>query len=296
MEYRKYPGKLILLGEYSILRGSKALAIPVHRYFGRWEFKPNTQLFRKICAPLISFLSDIPDLVEVDLKTFKEELDHGLYFASNIPIGAGLGSSGAFSAAIFDRFVSNEVKSDLKQNLTLLKEKLGFIESFFHGKSSGTDPLVSYLDHMVLIQDKEVRLLNQLSDHIFPNFYILNTRIPRNTQELIGHFNALMSNPSFEESFETDYIPEVNQAIDHFLKNQSSSFSESMRTISYFQYQRMSLFIPQEIGRLWQNGLLKDQYYMKLCGAGGGGTMLIYCESKATIEDLMSQYDISRVQ
>jgi mevalonate kinase len=33
-----YPSKLLLFGEHTVLRGSQALAMPLLKYGGRWQF------------------------------------------------------------------------------------------------------------------------------------------------------------------------------------------------------------------------------------------------------------------
>jgi len=77
-------------------------------------------------------------------------LNEGLAFESNIPIGFGLGSSGALSAGVYDSFCLAKAND----NLELTKKHLAQIESYFHGSSSGTDPLVSFLQQGVYIESK----------------------------------------------------------------------------------------------------------------------------------------------
>ena len=65
-----------------------------------------------------------------------------------------MGSSGALVAAVYDRYAKDKIT--VLENLTKIKlQKLKLIfsqmESFFHGKSSGLDPLNSYLSLPILI-------------------------------------------------------------------------------------------------------------------------------------------------
>ena len=81
-----------------------------------------------------------------------------MYFDSSIPQGYGVGSSGALVAAIYDKYATDKIT--VLENLTrekLLKLKIIFskMESFFHGKSSGLDPLNSYLSLPILINSKD---------------------------------------------------------------------------------------------------------------------------------------------
>jgi len=81
-----------------------------------------------------------------------------MYFDSSIPQGYGVGSSGAIVAAFYDKYAQNKIT--VLENLTrekLLKLKTIFseMESYFHGKSSGLDPLNSYLSLPILINSKD---------------------------------------------------------------------------------------------------------------------------------------------
>ena len=79
------------------------------------------------------------------------------YFDSSIPQGYGVGSSGALVASIYDQYAADKIT--ILENLTRdkllnLKAIFSLMESFFHGKSSGLDPLNSYLSLPILINSK----------------------------------------------------------------------------------------------------------------------------------------------
>ena len=80
-----------------------------------------------------------------------------MYFDSSIPQGYGIGSSGALVASIYDQYAEDKIT--ILENLTRdkllnLKAIFSLMESFFHGKSSGLDPLNSYLSLPILINSK----------------------------------------------------------------------------------------------------------------------------------------------
>jgi mevalonate kinase len=45
-------------------------------------------------------------------------------------------------------------------------------------------------------------------------------------------------------------------------------------------------FIPSKVKKIWQEGLDTKSFYMKLCGAGGGGFFLIYSEARPILTDI----------
>ena len=69
-----------------------------------------------------------------------------------------LGVSGALVASIYDKYAQNKItvlENLTREKLLQLKEVFAQMESFFHGKSSGLDPLNSYLSLPILINSKD---------------------------------------------------------------------------------------------------------------------------------------------
>ena len=96
--HTKVPGKWILSGEHTVIRGGTAIALPHPELYLELNFSPSKQqgLLIKPCshAPLMKFLiKEILSILDV-----KEYPNGTLNIYSNIPKGAGLGSSAALCA------------------------------------------------------------------------------------------------------------------------------------------------------------------------------------------------------
>src|SRR5690606_7039070 len=109
-----------------------------------------------------SYLEDLQNeqeaVVNFDIETLKADIESGLYFDSSIPQGYGVGSSGALVAAIYDQYANDKItvlENLTREKLLQLKNIFGKMESFFHGKSSGLDPLNSYLSIPILINSAD---------------------------------------------------------------------------------------------------------------------------------------------
>ena len=182
-----YNAKLLLFGEHIVLQGAQALAIPWAAYQGTWQWSASLQkeMLQQQLPQLLAYLEQLEQeerlLRPMKLKAFAENLKQGIYFDSNIPIGYGAGSSGALCAAIYDRYcIDPSAKSDFKA----LKQELGQIESFFHGSSSGTDPLICYLNQAILIQaDGAMKSLKLGFEKLAQpyQFFVIDTGIRRQT-------------------------------------------------------------------------------------------------------------------
>ena len=152
--------KILLFGEYGIIEDSKGLSIPYNFFNGALKFsKVETKDSKKSNQILLQFhkyLSGIHDL-DLDLSKFEKDLGKGIFFDSSIPQGYGVGSSGAIVAAVYDKYAKSKIKisENLNRNkLVDLRNIFSQMESFFHGKSSGLDPLNSYLSIPILIESK----------------------------------------------------------------------------------------------------------------------------------------------
>ena len=147
------------------------------------------------------------------------------------------------------------------------------MESFFHGKSSGIDPIVSYLKEPVSISlqgvDK-VRIPPSFAIQIF----LLDSFTPRNTEHWVQHFQQKkQSSPVFKQA--VDMLTEINESImTSYLEGDEDSFWPTGKVLSHHQFDHFRDFIPESHQNIWENSLLKDDYFLKICGAGGGGFTL----------------------
>jgi len=276
-----YPAKILLFGEYGIILNSMALAIPYPRFSGQFrlpgtypndhsktEEESNSEL-KKLLAFLLS-QSDKFNFIH--LERFEYEINRGLYFDSSVPVGSGLGSSGALTAAIYERYLIQPLQNDYQS----IKSKLGAIETCFHGNSSGFDPLISLLKKPVMMDSKS-SIVSDFDLSPFFNHYtlfLINTHSKGNTGALVNHFMENYHHPEFKARIDNDYIPITNQVIEAVIKSDFGSFDELIAMYSKFQLSHFEAMIPQSIRKYFERGINTDDFYLKLCGSGGGGHIL----------------------
>lgn len=287
---RNYPAKLLLFGEHVLLLGASALAVPVPAFSGRWEMAASDSCdpaHRKILFQFAD--SDILGRVSgLDTNRFREELSAGLSFVSNIPTGYGLGSSGALCAAIYDRYVTDKT-SDAGE----LKRILGGMESFFHGSSSGIDPLTSYLHAPLLIQNKtEVSLAPVSNGQDAPLLFLIDTQTPRQTGPLVQWFIRQSKEPAFATALETELLPSHEAMLQAWMHGDAAAFWIHLRQVSAFQFAHFHPMIAPGIYATWEKSLDNQDYSLKICGAGGGGFMLGFARNRAAIQALEASFPI----
>jgi mevalonate kinase len=275
---RKYHAKLLLFGEYTINEGSNALAIPYRELFGLWSFEHKEShkavISRQNLYEFLVFLkrknleAEVP---KIDTQKFEQDLDNGLWFDSNIPSGYGMGSSGALCAAIYDTYCLEK-----KREIIEIKKGLSQLECYFHGKSSGVDPLVSYFNSAILISKNKIEIINSFDIEMLKgevNIFLIDSGKPRKTTELVDNFINKRINKDFVENFINPTLVLIEKLV-YKLFNKKGDILSYVKEISLLQHQYMQEMILEEHQSIWKSGIDYDNYYLKLCGAGGGGFIL----------------------
>jgi len=277
-----YYSKLLLFGEHTVVKGSRALAVPYARYSGKWSFEEHKNQ-RKSADALRSFCDHLMQheslLHQFNLTQFSEDLKRGLWFDSNIPTGYGLGSSGSVCAAVYDRYGVDKLDKKKAASLSGLKSTFAQMESYFHGSSSGTDPLICYLNKAVILQKNDLNTVSLLRlNEGKSGMFLLNTHIPRKTGPLVRLFLDKCENPAFNQLIENELALYTDNCINAFLQKNTTVLFDNLRKLSDFQYQYLPEMIPEKFRKIWLDGLTSGDYILKLCGAGGGGFMLGFTE------------------
>lgn len=292
----KYNSKILLFGEYSLLYDSMALTMPYENYSGSWSVAkakdkehPLVKYSNDCLMKLAYFLADHIDYnFEINTQEFLKDLENGLYYESNIPQGYGLGSSGSVVAAVFSRYtkVKNSV-NDILLNLSSdkmerLRSSLGKVESHFHGSSSGIDPLSILLNKPLLYKSKDDIQLTELPTYNENGkncIFLLNTNQERNTNELVEKFKNLCKQKAFKTKLDIELIPQTNECINLFLANDSEKLYYHINKLVEFQLENMDFLIPDNFQQLVKDGLKNGDYFLKICGAGGGGFILGFTQN-----------------
>jgi mevalonate kinase len=283
---RIHPSKILLLGEYAIIYNSMALAVPFPQYFGKMNFpmsacelKENELRSNQILKRFYGFIVENKDKAFnqlFDFNSFKNDLEMGLYFDSNIPEGLGLGSSGAVCASVYQRYFQNSFHNYTESSdLEKIKEHLAFLESFFHGKSSGIDPLVSFFQKPLLFEQGQVKLLDLKFDFLRNiHVFLIDTQVYRKTDVWVSLFLKNCESAAYLKLIKEKYIPYNEACIRALLLGERDTFFEQLYQLSRFQFDHFHVFIPKSMVPIWKQGLDTGDYYLKLNGAGGGGTIL----------------------
>ena len=240
-------------------------------------------------------------VAKLDLVRFKSDLKNGLAFDSTIPQGFGVGSSGALVAAIYNEYAIDKIDAENinKTELTELKQIFGQMESHFHGKSSGLDPLICYLNLPVIIKSKEdldtVGLPSQKVNSQGAIF-LLNTNEPGETQPMVQLFMEKMKEQGFRKMVKTELKKYNDECIATFLKGDFVPLFKNLKKLSAILLQNFSPMIPDQFQSIWKKGIESGDYYLKLCGSGGGGYILGFTRDYEQAKVQLKDYKLELVQ
>ncbi|MGY8946333.1 MAG: mevalonate kinase family protein [Flavobacteriales bacterium] len=298
--------KILLFGEYGIIKNSKGLSIPYNFFKGGFKLgdlnndevnksNKNLKLFK-------DFISKIDkNIVVFDLNKMNDDLILGMYFDSTIPQGYGVGSSGALVAAIYDRYAQNKItilENLTKDKILVLKNIFSEMESFFHGKSSGLDPLNSYLSLPILIHSK-----NQVETTGIPSqsangkgaVFLLDSGESSDTAPMVEIFFESMKNKDYSKMIKEDFIFTTDNCVEDFLNADFKSLFSNIKKLSKVVLENFKPMIPNDFHNIWAKGIESNDYFLKLCGSGGGGYILGFSQDFEKAKSALSDYKLEVV-
>ena len=292
--------KILLFGEYGIIEDSQGLTLPYSFYKGTLKFSGLESDFEKKSNDSLlkysEYLKDLqlPETFQLNISRLKKDIKKGLFFDSNIPQGYGVGSSGALVAAIFEKYSlkSYEPEQVSKDELKNLRTIFGQMESYFHGKSSGIDPLICYMNLPILIESRDsVDKVTVPASHEGKGaIFLIDSGMTGETGPMVQIFFEKMKTEGFRKTMKEEFIRYNNACIDAFLKKEMTPLFRNLKSLSVWAYEHFKPMIPESIYNAWKKGLDTNAYYLKLCGSGGGGYILGFTKDYSKAEKMLEGF------
>jgi len=296
--------KVLLFGEYGIIKDSMGLSIPYNYYQGAFQFaqsktdetEDSNRHLQKYLAHLITLNAEGNLIADLDLQAFADDIQNGLFFDSSIPRGFGVGSSGALVAAIYDKYASNKIPSDhdlSRDGIVALKKIFSQMEAYFHGKSSGIDPTICYLNLPLLIKSKDdvgtvsIPAQGNTEGAIF----LINSGAPGETEPMVNIFMEKLKEEGFRKMLKEQFVIYNDACIKSFLKGDIKPLFSNLKSLSKLALEYFAPMIPNHFHELWRKGIDSNAYYLKLCGSGGGGFILGFTRDYNQAQNLLKGYE-----
>lgn len=280
------PGKWVLAGEHSVLRGVHAIALPHPEYRLRLNFSPESEPLLRTVPTEARLLAE--GLIEAVYKSVGKartpDLRGVLRIESTIPYGAGLGSSAALCVAIV-RWLSQPLGIKSRE----IREIATRLEDRFHGKSSGMDVAVASEGVPIQFRVSETGVqCTPLSLKRFPKFTFHDTGLRKKTSECITRVDRFRMER-----------PKAGALCDEKMKQASELSLEGLRLYSdgrgsdgpssadakAYEFLEKAMQLGQECFKEWDlvpeiAQEIEQRLYsegargVKMTGAGGGGFLV----------------------
>lgn len=285
-----YYSKVILFGEYSMIFDATALMVPLQQFSARWKLSkltmPRAKKSNESICRFRDYLADIKNVsASIDIDALSRDLNFGLNLSSNVPSGYGLGSSGTLVAAVYDRYAKLHT-NDLME----LKSIFGQMESYFHGSSSGIDPLQCYLGKPFRISPQGVELVNGGFLKRDIHICLIDTKIKSNTRPLVQHFKEQRQDEAFLSAFQRDYVPHVTDCINNLIDGSNEAFFASLTKLTKAQLLFLRPMITENTLHLFEQDY-DFHFGVKISGSGGGGYVLGFTDDKEKAKQLLADFD-----
>jgi mevalonate kinase len=298
--------KILLFGEYGIIEDSMGLSIPYTFFKGKFEFptEPTENQIRSNKS-ILKFVKHLKEMhfngelpCKFDFKQLESDLNEGLYFESSIPQGFGVGSSGALVAALYKEYAVEPITADtimINDNLAELKSILSVLESYFHGKSSGLDPLICYLNLPILIKGQgNLDTVGIPSENLSGKgaIFLMDSGSPGKTKGMVEIFLERLKEEGFRNMVRNELKKHNDNAVKHFLKGEIKPLLSNVKALSSLFLNNFQPMIPTHFEDIWRKGLDTNAYYLKLCGSGGGGFVLGFTEDIEKAQEMLKEHKL----
>lgn len=301
--------KILLFGEYGIIKDSKGLSIPYNFYNGALKVIENpsaealksNESLKRFADYLLQLQEEQPELVRFNSSLLNEDIQRGMYFDSSIPQGYGVGSSGALVAAIYDKYADNKItvlENLTREKLLQLKAIFAQMESFFHGKSSGLDPLNSYLSLPILINSKDNIEPAGIPSQVTSGkgaVFLLDSGIVGETAPMVTIFMENLKDQGFRRMLKNQFVKHTDACVENFLQGDMKSLFTNTKKLSKVVLNNFKPMIPEQFHSIWQKGIDTNDYYLKLCGSGGGGYILGFTQDLEKAKSSLKDYKLEVV-
>lgn len=277
----RIPGKWVLTGEHSVLRGATAVAMPHPDAYLDLAFEPSTHNDLEIEPPRARTV-----IVEMLQSIAKQVPDFDwprgrLHIESTIPVGAGLGSSAALCVAM-TRWLSQSLKLPDAQFLEFARK----LENRFHGKSSGMDIAATSSGEPIAFSMSAGA--EPLSVAKLPRFTFHDTGDRARTADCIARVEKFRQENPGEASVTDQLMSQAGQkgieGLRRFSSGEAHDVKEGLKLVAQAMTDAQACFekwrlVPASAQALIEKLMRQGALATKLTGAGGGGFVVALWET-----------------
>ncbi len=278
-------GKVIIIGEHSVVYGYDALAMPIKALHIKTTVEDYNQMWMDTASYSGPFF-DAPneyDGLKYVVKTILEKTTHKsplkITYTGEIPIERGFGSSATVALgttqAMNQFFDLNMSKQEI-MNITNQAEMIN------HGKASGLDAATVNSDYLVFFNKKMGP--KTLKEQLGATLLIMDTGELGNTKEAVTQVRKILneSDTAKKNMERLGELADITKTawINHDPQTVGNVFNEAQEILHSFNIS------TDKIDQLQNIALSNHALGFKLSGGGLGGITITLCQDKAIAQNI----------
>jgi mevalonate kinase len=119
--------------------------------------------------------------------------------------------------------------------------------------------------------------------------FLLDSGIVGETAPMVNIFMENLKDQGFRKMLQTQFVKHTDACVENFLQGDIKSLFSNTKKLSKVVLNNFKPMIPEQFHTIWQKGIDTNDYYLKLCGSGGGGYILGFTQdlekAKASLKD-----------
>ena len=287
-------GKTILLGEHAVVYGARAIALPIRNRRLQLNMEQSGKGYER--ANIQVTLADrsapqkVYDVVQQALDLLQIRPQQLIVSgASDLPIGAGMGSSAGLCVALLKGLCQiNQIPYETNQLAMWANE----LEKHFHGNPSGLDTAVMAFEETLLFRRGEGATpiqVSPLADDQSWSMALVDSGMRASTAKMIE-----VAKPYFCHSeYGTNRVAEFDNVTEQGMKALNSANVTLLAACMNKAHDLLSDagVVPEQLALMIQDIRNNGVLAAKPTGAGGGGMILCLLDSASTPEQLSQLSD-----
>jgi len=125
--------------------------------------------------------------------------------------------------------------------------------------------------------------------------FLLDSGIVGETAPMVNIFMENMKQEGFRKMLKDQFVKHTDACVDDFLKGDIKSLFNNTKQLSKVVLNHFKPMIPQQFHELWKKGIETNEYYLKLCGSGGGGYILGFTQDFPKAKNSLKDYNLEVV-
>ena len=125
--------------------------------------------------------------------------------------------------------------------------------------------------------------------------FLIDSGIIGETAPMVNIFMENLKDKGFRNMLKSQFIKYTDKCVENFLHGDMKNLFQNTKELSKVVLNNFKPMIPEQFHKVWQHGIDTNDYYLKLCGSGGGGYILGFTEDLEKAKASLAAYKLEVV-